>query len=149
MWLIVLALPAVLFGKTYCVEVERDPYRDPYLGFAVLRTVERAVVESGNSLGCGKGSRMLRVRVVSFREVPIAFTPDQRVSAYSLYLTLRVEAGKETFTLKGTVPYSQPTGGLGDIPRRRAIDDILDKLYLNLLEKLRGGGEDADKRRDR
>ncbi len=146
MWLIFLALPAVLFGKTYCVEVKRDPYRDPYIGFAVLRTVERAVVESGNSLGCGKGSRMLRVSVVSLKEVPIAFTPDQRVRAYNLYLTLRVETERETFTLGGAVPYSQPTGGLGDITRRRAIDDLLDKLYLNLLEKLRGGGRDADKR---
>ncbi len=147
MWLtIAILVPAIAFANAFCVKVERDPYRDPYLGLAVLKTIERAVIESGLAVSCDDSAKDLNVRIVSFREVPIAFTPDQRVSVYNLSLTLKVTAGSRQFTVSGSVPYSLPTGGLGDIPRRKAIDDLLDKLYLNILEKLRGGVKDADKR---
>jgi hypothetical protein len=136
---------SLAFGDVFCIRLERDPYRDPYLSFAVLRTVERAVIESGHSINCEGGHRDLRVKVVSFREVPIAYTPEQRVSAYNLLLTISLRVWGKEFRLGGAVPYSLPTGGLGDVPRRKAIDDLLDKLYLNILERLRGGERDADK----
>ncbi len=125
------------FGGPLCVELVRDPYRDPYLSFAVLRTVERAVLESGRGLSCGDGSEALKVEIVRFEERPIAYTPEQRVSAYTLRITLKFTMRDRSFSVTSVVPYSLPTGGLGDIPRRRAIDDALDKIYLNILKNLR------------
>ncbi len=138
MWLTALLLIVGLgFSNPLCIKLLEDRYRDPYLGFAILRTVEKAALESGRGVSCGENSEDLKVEVLNFSERPIAYTPDQRVSAYNLYITLRFTLSGRAFTLSSVVPYSLPTGGLGDIPRRRAIDDALDKLYLNILKNLR------------
>ena len=138
--MVLLILCGACVADTFCVEIEGDRYRDPYLSYALLRTVERAVVESGHTLHCGEGSKTLRVEILSFGEKPIAYTPQQRVSTYSLDVRVRLSTEGESFTVFTSVPYAIPGGSEGDIPRRRAIDDLLDKLYLNILKNLRGGG---------
>ncbi len=133
-------------GKEFCIKDVRNEFNEPYLSYALIRTVERAVIEMGGVLDCDESSVPVLIKVESFRETPIAYTPDQRVSSYILSLGIRIRVDKRDFSLRGTVPYSLPSGAFGDIPRRKAIDDLLDKIYLKLLENLKGGMEDADKR---
>ncbi|EDP75257.1 hypothetical protein [Hydrogenivirga sp. 128-5-R1-1] len=137
--LLIVLLIATLtaFSQELCIkEVENDT-NEPYLSYALLRTIEKAILESGWKLGCKKGSTEVYVRITSFKETPIAYTPAQRVSSYNLSVSFSVRVGERSFSLAGTVPYSLPSGGLGDIPRRRAIDDLLDKIYWNLLQNFR------------
>jgi len=126
-----------LFSKELCIkEVENDT-NEPYLSYALLKTLEKAILESGGSLGCSEDSTGVYVRITNFKETPIAYTPAQRVSSYNLSVSFSVRVGEHSFSLGGTVPYSLPSGGFGDIPRRKAIDDLLDKIYWNLLQNFR------------
>jgi hypothetical protein len=137
MWFIgALLLISLAYAETFCIEVENET-NEPYLSYAVMKFVEKAVLESGATLSCKEDHKNLRVRIVRFKETPIAYTPEQRVSSYNLSLSLKLELEGREFTLSGSVPYTLPTGGLGDIPRRKAIDDLLDKIYWNLLQNLR------------
>lgn len=124
------------FAEVYCIKEINNNTNEPYLSYAILRAVEQAILQSGGSIECVQDSKSLVVSVVSFRNIPIAYTPSQRVSAYNLSVRLHVRVNGRDFTLSGTVPYSVPSG-TGDIPRRRAIDDLLDTIYWSLLENLR------------
>jgi len=71
-----------------------------------------------------------------------------------------VKVNGKSIRIGGAVPYSLPAGGYGDVPRRKAVDDLFDKIYLDLLRKIRelgfsggdrlysnqGGAKDARKR---
>lgn len=135
-WLIPFLLLNFSFSQTLCIRDVENETNEPYLSYALLKTMEKAILESGYSLKCPEGE-VVKVRVVEFRENPIAYTPSQRVSSYNLTLRIDVEIGKKRFSVGGTVPYSLPSGSLGDIPRRKAIDDLLDKIYLEILENVR------------
>ncbi len=124
------------FGKSVCIEKVNNGFNEPYLSYALTRMIEKALIESGRKPGCHPGSVPVTVSVLEFEEIPIAYTPQQRVSSYNLMLKIRVELGKEEFVLENFVPYYLPYGGMGDLPRRKAIDDLLDKIYLELLQKL-------------
>lgn len=137
----------LISAQPICIEWSSLPRSEPYLHYALLRSVEKAVLESGYSLGCDGEYEKLSVKVRKFEEVPIAYTPAQRVSVYNLILSLEAVKGNERFIFTVSVPYSLPSGGLGDLPRRKAIDDLLDKIYLRMVEKLRRWRH-ADKRGD-
>jgi len=143
--LLILLLTAPLRAELFCIEEVENPTNDPYVGYSLQRAVEKAFIENGFTLSCKGDHRKVIVRVSRFEEIPIAYTPRQRVSSYNLLLTAEVRVNGESFTIGGTVPYTLPSGGYGDIPRRQAVDDLLDKIYLDLLRKVRRLG-DADKR---
>ncbi|RMH08688.1 MAG: hypothetical protein D6699_00630, partial [Aquificota bacterium] len=105
--------------------------------FALRKTLEKALLESGHKLSCSQGSVALFPKVESLKETPIAYSPQQRVSAYSLEMTVRVKAGTQDMTFSAVVPYSQPTGGVGDLPRRRAIEDAFGIIYLDMVENFK------------
>lgn len=132
-----IILPLSLLAEPVCIEGISNPSDDPYLEYAVLRAVERALIESGYEVSCGEGSSSSSLTIVSFQEVPIAYTPEQRINLYNLTLRLKVLIGEKVFTVGATVPYSLPSGSSGDIPRRRAIDDLTDKIYSYILQNLR------------
>ncbi len=140
MWLaflLLLTLNSLVLSGDFCIRGVENDTNEPYLSYALLRTVEKAILESGGRLNCRGKAEEVSVRVVRFEEKPISYTPRQRVNSYNLYLTFEVRVGERKFSLSGVVPYSLPSGGLGDIPRRKAIDDLLDKIYWNILQNLR------------
>ncbi len=139
MWLIFLLFSIITsaYAEVFCIENVENETNEPYLSYALLKVVEKAVLENGYELSCKGDYKKINVSVLSFEEKPIAYTPQQRVSSYNLTLRFEVELSGRKFQISGTVPYSLPSGGLGDIPRRKAIDDLLDKIYLDLLKNLR------------
>ncbi len=143
--LLILLMTAPLRAERFCIERVENPTNDPYIGYGVQRIVEKAFIGNGFTLSCEGDHRKVIVRVIRFEEIPIAYTSRQRVSSYNLLLTAEVRVNGESFSFGGTVPYTLPSGGYGDIPRRKAVDDLLDKIYLDLLRKVRRLG-DADKR---
>ena len=143
---IVLFLIAFLtaYGKEVCPKVENDT-EEPYLSYALLRTLEKALLELGYSPVCREGREIVFLKVINFEEKPIAITPEQRVSSYLLTVSLSLKVKDEEEKITSSVPYRLPYGGLGDIPRREAVDDLVDKIYTIILKSLRRL-EDADKR---
>ncbi len=133
---LLLWLVSIAFSSEVCIKVE-NPYPEPYLGIAIRKTLERAVLESGKSLGCSQSAKELRAYVKELKEEPIAYTPQQRVSAYNLRLSISLKTDSEERTYTQGVSYSQPTGALGNLPRRQAIDTILSIIYLDMLQDLK------------
>jgi hypothetical protein len=128
-----------------CIRPVENPYGEPYLSYAFRKNLERAVLESGGRLRCSEGSQVILPRVKLFKETPIAYTPQQRVSAYTLELKLSLLWNAEEREFLATVPYSQPTGGLGDIPRRKAIEEAFGIIYLDMLQHIKRRSKDVDK----
>ncbi|MDQ7082791.1 MAG: hypothetical protein Q9N34_07455 [Aquificota bacterium] len=145
MWRLIFSLivtPAL--AGVFCIEEVENETNEPYLSYALLKMVERAILESGGKLSCKNGSDRVRISIRDFRETPLAYSPSQRVSSYILSLYFEVSVKENSFSVSGSVPYSLPTGGLGDLPRRKAIDDLVDKIYFEVLKNFRRL-EDADK----
>lgn len=121
-------------AKSFCIKAVENPYAEPYLDYLLIKSVERAVLASGYKLDCAKGSQEISPAVELLKETPIAYTPQQRVSAYSLELKLSLRIGQEKKTFSVSVPYSQPEGGVGDLPRRAALEDALSIIYTEILQ---------------
>lgn len=133
--MILLALGfSFAFSEDICIKEVSNPYTEVYLSYAFRKNLEKAILESGNSIGCGAGSKEIKPEVEMFKEVPIAYTPQQRVSAYNLEIkvSLTMEDKKRAFLV--AVPYSQPTGAVGDLPKRKAIEDAFKIIYVDMLE---------------
>ena len=145
--LILFLLAGTVFAQTFCIKDVRNETNEPYLSYSLLRIVERALLENGYEVDCDGSFSKIELRVKEFKEIPIAYTPEQRVSSYNLILSVELKVNGKDHTLRSFVPYDLPYGGLGDLPRRKAIDDLLDKIYIDILEILRRW-KDADKHRD-
>ncbi len=135
---------AVVLGEVFCVEDVENPTNDPYIGYSLQRVTEKALLEGGFVLSCEEGARRVRIRVISLEEIPIAYTPRQRVSSYNLILWAEVRLNGRSIKVGGAVPYTLPSGGYGDVPRRKAVDDLLDKVYLDLLRRVRELGSSGE-----
>lgn len=122
------------FSAVFCVKPVENPYKDPYINYALRKKLEHALLESGHKVSCEENAFSVIPVIKELRETPIAYTPYQRVSAYNLTLSIALKDGKEEKDFSFTVPYNLPTGGLGDLPRRRAIDDILDIIYIEFVQ---------------
>ncbi len=138
MWILILLLLAgLLRAETFCIKGVENRTNEPYLSYSLLKAVERAILENGHKIGCDGRFKEVRVRVKDFNEMPIAYTPEQRVSSYNLVLSVELILNGKRHSFSSVVPYTLPYGGLGDIPRRKAIDDLLDKIYIEILKTLR------------
>lgn len=135
--LALLFLPLIAVAQTYCIREIENPSDDPYLEYALIKAVERAIIETGNRLSCKEDYDPVKLVVTRFEQIPIAYTAEQRINLYNLSLVLRVNLGEKAFTVSSTVPYSLPSGSSGDLPRRKAIDDLTDKIYSYILQNLR------------
>ena len=135
--MIILALilsMGIAFSSAFCIKSVENPYRDPYINYALRKKLEDAILESGNTLDCKEDAIVILPIVKELKETPIAYSPYQRVNAYNLTLKVAIKDGKEERDFSFTVPYNLPTGGLGDLPRRKAIDDILGIIYIELVQ---------------
>ncbi len=129
----IFLLLGLSFSQEICIKLEENTSEEPYASVAVIKTFEKAIFESGFSAGCSENSKLLKLYITDLEEVPIAYTPQQRVSTYTLILRIKMVLNgvKKEFSLN--IPYSIPFGGLGDIPRRQALEDLMDKLYPSIL----------------
>lgn len=96
-------------------------------------------MESGHKISCKEGAKKIKAKVELLKETPIAYTPAQRVNAYNMELRLNLSLGKEDKTFSVVVPYSQPGGGVGDLPRKQAVEDAFKIIYFDILENVYKG----------
>ncbi|MFN3976342.1 MAG: hypothetical protein ACK4LT_04680 [Aquificaceae bacterium] len=132
--LILFFIPLFALSEDFCIEEVQNPYPESYINYVYRKSVERALLESGHGISCKEDAKRVKARVELLKETPIAYTPTQRVSAYNMELRLSLSVGGENKTFSVIVPYSQPEGGLGDLPRRQAIEDAFRIIYLDILE---------------
>ncbi len=135
----------ISFSLDFCIKPVENPYNEPYVSYALLRNLERSILESGHSLGCNGSSISITPVIKEIKEVPIAYTPFQRVSAYNMTLTFILKDYKGEVRFSPTVPYYQSTGGLGNLPRREAIDNAMSIIYVELVENFKRRYQDAHK----
>ncbi|MGB9873716.1 MAG: hypothetical protein ACPLRS_01960 [Hydrogenobacter sp.] len=125
---------SLTFSSVFCIKSVENPYKDPYVNYALRKKLEDAILESGHTLSCKEDAIIIVPVIKEFRETPTAYSPYQRVNAYNLTLTVAIKDGKEERDFSFTVPYNLPTGGLGDLPKRKAIDDIFSIIYIELVQ---------------
>ncbi len=135
--LLLLGLTSLAFSSEVCIKHVENPYPEPYLNIALRKILERALLSSGKSLGCSQDAKELKVFVKEFKEEPLAYTPLQRVSTYNLRLSISLVDGVSERTYTQSISYPQPTGALGNMPRREAIDTIMGIIYLDILRDMR------------
>ncbi len=127
-----------------CISVSDFDPTDPYLKKSLLQILEKAVITLGMKPSCEREAKEVSVKVKELRDVPISISPLQRVTSYNLILSVELSFGDNKETITSSVPYSLPYGGVGDLPRRQALEDLLDKIYpqiQNFIRRLK----DADK----
>ncbi len=117
-----------------CISVKGDFPKEKYIRIIVRKRVERALLESGYKPSCEKPFVPLNVVIKRVRERPIAYTSKGRISSYSLSIELEMVFGDKKGIFKGFAPYRQPTGAVGDLYRKKAVNEIIDKIYLNILK---------------
>ncbi len=120
-----------------CVRKVENPGTDPYLNYVLLKKVEEALLETGQRIDCGKGSVPLQVSIKRITDVPLAYSPRQRITSYNLEVVISVSLPGKEREFFWSVPYEQESGLKGEMPRREAFEDALDKLSLELLDFLR------------
>lgn len=128
-------------GVDFCIKKVENPYPEPYLDFTFRKKLERAILETGNRIACKEGSKQIIPKVELLKETPIAYTPQQRVSAYNLELKVSLTVDGKSQSFSTAVPYSQPSGSLGDLPKRSAIDDAFGIIYIDMLEFIKKSEE--------
>jgi len=63
------------------------------------------------------------------------------VSAYNLELRVSLTVNGKGQSFSTVVPYSQPDGSFGDLPRRGAIEDAFGIIYIEMLEFIKRSEE--------
>ncbi len=132
--LIFLSVTFFALAEDFCIEEVQNPYPDSYINYVYRKNIEKALLESAHKISCKEGAKKIKAKVELLKETPIAYMPTQRVSAYNMELRLNLSLGKEDKTFNVVVPYSQPGGGVGDLPRRQAVEDAFKIIYLDILE---------------
>ncbi|MCS6998090.1 MAG: hypothetical protein NZ827_00665 [Aquificaceae bacterium] len=131
---ILLIIFSMSFSKDFCISGIENPYPEPFLDYLLRKHTEKAILERGYGLRCDGDAEDIKPAVELLRETPIAYTPQQRVSAYNLELKVSLTLGKDKRTFSTIVSYSQPEGGLGDLPRRSALQDAMGIIYIDMLD---------------
>jgi hypothetical protein len=132
--IIYLSFVSLTFSAVFCIKPVENPYRDPYINYRLQKNLEDAVLESGHKVSCKEHTFTIVPIIKELKETPVGYTSYQRVSAYNLTLSVALKDGKEEKDFSFTVTYSLPTGSLGDLPRRKAIDNILDIIYIEFVQ---------------
>ncbi|MFN3871123.1 MAG: hypothetical protein ACK4MW_06550 [Aquificaceae bacterium] len=127
-------MPLLALSEDFCIEKVQNPYTDSYINYIYRKSLEKALLESGHGISCKEGTKRIKPRVELLKETPIAYTPMQRVSAYNMELRLNLSVDGEGKSFHVVVPYFQPQGGVGDLPRKQAVEDAFRIIYLDILE---------------
>lgn len=137
MWFITFLMFGLSFALDACIRSVDNPYQDPYLDYLLVKTLEKALQESGRKLSCDKDAQDFYLKVTRLKEEPTAYTPFKRVNAYNLTLSLELRSGDKSKTYSRTINYFLPSGAYGNLPKRKALEDLLNIIYLDLLQDLK------------
>ena len=112
-----------------CLDFSEIDLEDPYVKKVVIQKLEQYAIESGFTLTCSEGSKRIKV-FVSYSEKSISISARHRVSTYIFSLNIRID--NESFS--SSVPYSLPSGALAELPRRKALEEIMRRLKLPIIK---------------
>lgn len=129
MWAIIFFLfISITFGKDVCLKLSNDSGEDSYITQRIYYLLKTTLLEAGYRLSCSEKAQNIYVSI-SYTERPISLSQKQRVSTYILNLSLRVN-DREFYS---SIPYSV-NPSLGELPRRRAAEELFGRIKLNILE---------------
>ncbi|HID66521.1 MAG TPA: hypothetical protein EYP32_07000 [Aquificaceae bacterium] len=120
---------SLAFSKEMCLDFSEIDLEDPYVKKAVIQKLEQYAIESGFILKCSESSKRIKV-FVSYSEKAISISARQRVSTY--IFSLNIQIGDESFS--SSVPYSLPSGALAELPRRKALEEMMGRLKLPIIK---------------
>ena len=124
-----LLLISITFGGEICLKLHSSG-EDPYIAHRAYHHIKNLFLESGFTLSCERNAKKVNVDV-SYTDVPISVSSRQRVSSYNLFLKVLINDRE----FVSSVPYFV-NASLGEIQRRKAVDEAFSRIKLNILEYL-------------
>jgi len=140
--IILMMLSLIANGREICLSVEGRNLKDPFVKQYVLDKINQYILESGWSVGCSEKALRLYLRV-DYNERPLVISAGQRVKSYLFSLKIRINGRR----FSASVPYSLPYGGLGELPRRKAVEEAMGRMKLSIIEYLLQLGKNEGSRR--
>ncbi|HIP42429.1 MAG TPA: hypothetical protein EYG91_00615 [Aquifex aeolicus] len=133
MWLLIVIffLLGFSFSKEICFDFSGINSEDPYVRKAVIQKLEQYAMESGFTLACTESSKRIEV-FANYSEKAVSISARQRISIYIFSLNIRI--GNKSFS--SSVPYSLPSGALAELPRRKALEEVIERLKLPIIKYL-------------
>ncbi len=133
-----LCFGLLAYANSFCIREEEGTFiDDPYIDEYAIKSVEKAFLEAHKNLDCdSKSSKTVYMKITNFGASPIGYSIYQRANNYMLTVSLELDIGKKHFNYTQVSYYSLPTGGEGDIPKRQAFEDAMDRIKDMIVEDL-------------
>ncbi|WP_459894175.1 hypothetical protein [Hydrogenobaculum acidophilum] len=126
------------YGQSFCIREKEGTFiDDPYIKDYTIKSVEDAFIEAHKSIDCsGKSPKNVILKITSFSSMPIGYSIYQRANNYILNFSIELDIGKKKYTYSQSSYYALPNGGEGDLPKRQAFEDAMDRIKDNIISDL-------------
>ncbi|ACG57191.1 putative protein [Hydrogenobaculum sp. Y04AAS1] len=133
-----LFLVALSYAQSFCIKEKSGAFiEDPYIKEYVIKSVEEAFIEAKKPLDCNsKSYKTVFLKVTNLSDMPIGYSIYQRANNYILNLSIELNIANKKYTYFQSSYYALPTGGEGDLPKRQALEDAMDRIKDMIIEDL-------------
>ncbi|MGC8676634.1 MAG: hypothetical protein ACP5UF_00195 [Hydrogenobaculum sp.] len=133
-----LCFIAISYAQSFCIKEKEGAFiEDPYIKEYTIKSVEEAFLEAKKQLDCNsKNYKTVNLKITNISSMPIGYSIYQRANNYILNLSIELDIGKQKYTYSQSSYYALPTGGEGDLPKRQAFEDAMDRIKDMIVEDL-------------
>ncbi len=133
-----LCFIATSYAQSFCIKPRDGVFiDDPYIKAYTIKAVEDAFLEAKKSLNCNsKNSKNVILKITNFSAMPIGYSIYQRANNYILNVGIEIKVNNKKYTYFQSSYYALPTGGQGDLPKRQAFEDAMDRIKDMIVEDL-------------
>lgn len=133
-----LCFIAISYAQSFCIKEKEGAFiEDPYIKEYTIKSVEEAFLEAKKPLDCdSKSSKTVILKITNISDMPIGYSIYQRANNYILNFSIELEVGDKKYTYSQSSYYALPTGSEGDLPKRQAFEDAMDRIRDMIVEDL-------------
>ena len=137
-----LCFIVISYAQSFCIKEKSGAFiEDPYIKEYVIKSVEDAFIEAKKPLDCNsKSHKTVFLKVTNLSDMPIGYSIYQRANNYILNLSIELDIGNKKYTYFQSSYYALPTGGEGDLLKRQALEDAMDRIKDMIVEELLKNG---------
>jgi len=133
-WML-FSLMALSYAQEFCVKEKEGAFvDDPYIKAYTIRAVQDALIEANNRIDCAdKSSKTIILKITNFSSMPIGYSIYQRANNYILNIGIELDMDGQKHVYTQSSYYALPSGSEGDIPKRQAFEDAINRIKDNIV----------------
>jgi hypothetical protein len=133
-----LCFIAISYAQSFCIKEKEGAFiEDPYMKDYAIKSVEDAFLEAKKTLNCNsKNSKTVILKITNISNMPIGYSIYQRANNYILNIGIELKVDNKEYTYSQSSYYVLPTGSEGDLPKRQAFEDAIDRIKDMIIEDL-------------